>query len=1174
MINFLFKRSDGTPAADNDQPAPTGAGRGARNDDDVPLTAKEKRLLCRMRMMRGGFHDSDDDMDPEEERMFRRMARHGMMEPDLMLGGSNLHHRNHPPPVPAAALPAPYSSYQIRGEEQKNWRLPELVQPDQDDEAMENQEVMQEEHGVIRTDACLYTLTTTEGENEEQQCHSLLKMPSEIPEALRGRTMGLGQEANTFNLLMVDTSGSMSSFWSNLLMGWNTHVAPLLKGRTKIFAFSQNVRFIRDDDTKLQSRDIDHGSTDLTGALQKMADEVYTCREKYIKLFLVTDGDHNSTKVTPGEVLEMIVAPQCKVVDVYVLGAGNSFPVQYSITLRSLLHNGSSNLPSLFWAKGPNGMDEQMMNIAGCILSGTSNSLKLSQAGFSLPETVSKPTFHLKEWVYFRSRPNTLQDLTMSNGPHSCQLSLLVSPATTNILNDVFRQWNSILIQLHNKREPLPPNAIPLMESLFKAALGQHSSAISIQERLNKKSMATQETEFRTLINSVRDVLTKNKFSNQLDLAEKILSTTVGGGRYEAKVMTLKGHTDADYQNDCQEFLQVLARMKEAINAFEVIPEDCCRVLMTSTLSDLKDPDFPTMMNNLNKFDFLKEFTISGIGVHAPMRDSITINPWSFGVKSILGQPFTVVSQKAMEGYAAINPIGIGERDKEIQLKPDDENTRFNAVVPVFPPKAAPMMEPIVRTRLYAMCTTFAILKNPHMVDFNIHFAALGVTWVRLLYEYPTQPRPEHVTHRIQSIEATAKLYVNRPGYAKYWQMLKDNTAQGLMTESTEQVDGKTLKCESLIKPMFILHLMKQQEAVDTATLSRIIKMLLLEYIGRCLPHHKAGKPIATPYTNFFAEELSSEESRREWGEHNLADLMGDIENNCNYQLKDFYSKERVEKVARVVGRQKLKEVQERFNENIPIAISKGKVERLRNVTGAGDVSWPTLLTFVSELGLPEATVQELFNEQSMVVYTVHSLQYHSSRERLTNELLDYDLALKKAKSSVMEENKSLASGNLLQQVVGHLTNGWMKEYAAAHCDVVQPMTQAQIVAEARERGIDVTEATFADVYHRYRADTGLLGNACQSRACPFFLKPDRSYNQHASVERLNADLFPHAFHKVAYVHRQNSLATAQSNLESGVHRPHRNKNLNALISQQCVRQLADKLDSLQMLYRTGIETV
>ena len=65
----------------------------------------------------------------------------------------------------------------------------------------------------------------------------------------------------------------------------------------------------------------------------------------------------------PETVIEKMSVPHGKVVEVFLLGVGYSFPVQYSLDIRSRLHNGSSACPTLFWAKEKNQLEFEMFHI-------------------------------------------------------------------------------------------------------------------------------------------------------------------------------------------------------------------------------------------------------------------------------------------------------------------------------------------------------------------------------------------------------------------------------------------------------------------------------------------------------------------------------------------------------------------------------------------------------------------------------------------------------------------------------------------------------------------------------------------------------------------------------------------------------------------------------------------
>ena len=334
----------------------------------------------------------------------------------------------------------------------------------------------------------------------EEKTHTVFQIPANVPDLL----MGTDQQASTFNILMVDVSGSMRSYWKCVVTGWNDYVAPYLVGRTNLFGFGSKITLKRSE-TKLKNTDFDGTGTDLTGALQTIVDEVYTCKERYIKVFLITDGAHNETHIEPDSVIDQMSAVKGKICDVFVLGVGLMFPVQYSINIRSRLHNGCANMPSLFWAKNPEGIAEQMKEIGKTLSDGTSQTLKLSVEGFLLPGWALKNTFHAKEWVYFPFGPEQLKQIRVGHGRNGCHISPQPRRISIFQLNEVFRQWNSVIIQIHNKKENVPSDILPFMERILNTIKAEGANLLqgSIRERLERKEFKTSETEVRTLLNKI-----------------------------------------------------------------------------------------------------------------------------------------------------------------------------------------------------------------------------------------------------------------------------------------------------------------------------------------------------------------------------------------------------------------------------------------------------------------------------------------------------------------------------------------------------------------------------------------------------------------------------------------------------------------------------------------------
>jgi len=974
------------------------------------------------------------------------------------------------------------------------------------------------------TPSFFFSLRDYQTENGEIKTHFLLKMPSSIP-AEHTLKSKIPSEDNCFNILMADISGSMKFHWPFIVSAWNKHVAQNLSGTTEIFVFNKEVEQVGYYKTKANRRSVPllwkenfrGGATNLTSALRTIVEKVHTCRQRYIKVFLITDGDHNCGEVPqPDTVIEKMQEPMGKICDVYLLGIGNDFPVEYSLEIRSRLQNGNSNLPTLFWVEGYSDVDEKMRAIGDHLAKRNDSNMELSVTGYKMPRSPPTKEFHLSEWVYFPEDPEEDERLKIYHQGHCAgQLILERSAVTTPILMEIFRQWNSVAIQYHKLKKRIPSDLLPFMERLFSTALRQTGSkGHSVAARLARAGNKTTEVEFRTTVNKMKKILTLDKYEDALDLARDVLSTTVSAGKYQVRSLQLKGHSGGDYVNDCQEFLKVYLAKKAELKALIVTPEDCCRITMASTLSDLQDDAFPQLLE-LNKYEFLKQFTMSGIPVFAPTRDMLALNPWSYNITKILTSPYTVMSQVAIESSAENRAPG--DRHKDVKLKDDDDNTRFNAVVPVFTPESAKVMKPLVQTRLYAMCATFAVLKNPHIIDFDVHMAALASCWMRILYDHPEVPRPEHVRLREANIIATASLYTERRGYARYCKLLRENAPQALMTESTATVEGRPVRCESLIKPIFMLRLMKQQEEddIDPIKVAEIVRLTLLEFVGRNTSRTESSKNEDTPYTDLFTKTLKDEDEKREILQRRVRTASEEIIASGAFRLSEFYTLEQVQKAAK---KEATKQAKILVKDLVPpIQLETDQVTRLYSASLAGAVSWHTLKTYARDMGLSRDVIGELFSEKSIFIYLRHALQYRSSRERLAAKVDTYEESLSFVTRQVAKEYIACHTEEVERELVGLLQNSWLSEYDEAHSEMVQPMTREQILAAASAREVEVTATTFDEVYRKYRSHLGLLTNACQCLRCPFFLQPSKRHNQHLTVNRRGPTPFLHAFHQIAY---------------------------------------------------------
>ncbi|XP_064081127.1 uncharacterized protein LOC135197866 [Macrobrachium nipponense] len=955
-----------------------------------------------------------------------------------------------------------------------------------------------------------FQLYSVEGGGEGGR-HSLLK----APKYLAKRHQGVPSD-QVFNILMADASGSMKERWKKVVSGWQRYIAGRLTGRSKIYIFDTIVRFLRNDKVLLE-KDFTGYSTNLTAAFETIRLEISSCKESHVNVFLVTDGQHNFHEKVgrpESEIIQM-APPAGKTVRVFVLGIGCEFPVNYSIDIRSHLHNGCANVPTLFWAKEDVEIEE-VMSAIGAELIATFAIIHLNVEGYILPGGDKTSRIHLGEWLYFPVAPEQLPVITVTVNDADFE-SLTMSPQEVEIgllIDEVFRQWNSVMLQLHRKGSSVPYGTFSLMESLFKCSLEKLKANIKgngIKSRIHSKLAKTCASEYAALMNQSKQVIDlDNQYKDEIQLAEAVLKTTVTNRKYDRKNLRLKGHGSNEFEADVEAFKTIYDDIRANILSLPSPSSDeCCQLTHTSTLADLQDPDFPMVLEQ-NKFNFLKTFAMTGIPAYAPIRDASQINPWTITIRHLLSSPYAVLSQKALEACAEEDPGCLDAEEKFVLADKNDPKTKFNIIIPLVPTTATKILKPVVCSNLYAMLSTFCILKNPHVVDYDAHIASLAAAWVSTVRNFPIDGRPQFICNRLESIIATAKLYITRPSIKTYIAALLIDPDQALMTESTQEFEGHTVKSESLVKPMFFLYIMKNR--LKEREKESLLEMLMAEFIGRCVPHC-ADYAKTSPFTEFFARDVSSPKKKEAWIENTLQALLCNLRGICHSLLEAFFTLDDLRLAIK-------KWVKEKGNISGPMPfenllnIDMAKIKELRNFGGCGDVRASDFKCWAEEMGLGRASIKKAASPEMVTVYVCEALLNRNSRDRVLKAAMTKEDAMAIVHQRVMAETSLWLRSELLQKVYSYIEETWKHEYFIAHQNVVMPMTPIEVVKKATEKGIDVSLETFKQIY-RYNDRLGLLRNACQLPSCPHYLVPRRNFNQHLSVERERKD-FPHALHLVS----------------------------------------------------------
>lgn len=255
-------------------------------------------------------------------------------------------------------------------------------------------------------------------------------------------------------------------------------------------------------------------------------------------------------------------------------------------------------------------------------------------------------------------------------------------------------------------------------------------------------------------------------------------------------------------------------KVKQKILALED-KYDTCRITMSSTVLDMQDiltsdVDWPFE----RKRHFLEKFTVTGIPIYkTTSSQELLQKPWMLNIANFVPPTYKILSQTARETYLQQREVFyFNDDDDTVWL--DDTQTRFNTIVPVFAKDHVLAMTPLMKTWIYSLAVTFALTRLPNVppMDSELHLAALGVTWIRLL----NFPSSEYLEQQLMNIEKTAGVYLKN--YGEY----------NLSDLWTLIVRG-----DQLVKPLFFLNHFRRR--FTTKEKKKILEMTRQEYIRRCV---------------------------------------------------------------------------------------------------------------------------------------------------------------------------------------------------------------------------------------------------------------------------------------------------------------------------------------------------
>lgn len=915
------------------------------------------------------------------------------------------------------------------------------------------------------------------------------------------------------NILLCDTSGSMSGYWSKVANGWNKLVEKL-DGTVTIILFESHA--FRYAGKTLPLYQPHSGGTNIIAGLEELEKEIKQNSSKdLIRVFFITDGSDSSGNFESrfNQKMKKYHKP-INQVEFYVLGLTGSFPAFISQSIRASVHTGRSSIPNLFWSQTCN--ETEIMEEFNLIaqqqktISKITLPINCKLTPFSNPSN----TFYTGDWVWvnLKDLKNLGDSSSIKLNWFECdgniyQLDINTKPSFDNLL-EMFAQWvgqlQSTSIKLDSDTTKTKIYATLVKEKMeilynnFVSSIPILNEMKTFTERLANKQIKTKTYQYQSYLKIANDLASgvRLQFMNNIELAKQLKGVYVG--KYSQKAFELRSHTDEDFEKDKEAFIKVLEDTLPLLKDIE--SDEHCVITLDNTLDIIRSEGFiDTLKNTTSKIDFLQNIGVTGNGVLINITDASTMNPWVTQIKDI-STNCAILSTTAIEDLIDNPPPNaqLTQYDKDncvvaIQVG-GGELEKLNAVIPLFGKKVAQAMGPIIRSRLFQLICTYSIQKSPFTLNHNAHLGALSGLLGHLL----TQPKSEWRERTVNKIRHTASVYLNREGLQKFISMLWSDPARAVVTE----IPNEEIKCESITKLLLMILVSAQDKTPDQ--IAEVMGHVWKEYIGRIIGSNNQ-------ISNWF--ELTNPEL--------LTDSVDFPDFNSIYIHGYTVSetKKAVEKAIRDI----------KFNKpsNLELKLNIDKLKKEFNGGSVGNLSWKGLKVFTNSIGYD-------ISDENVFQYVVHGIKHSGSADRMV-EVDDYQMA----RDWVINELIGTTFSKLREQTItdykSKASDRYFESLAQEH-QLTLPMSKSDIIIEANKLGIDVNEETFDTVY-QLNPDNKLLSNACMSKDCPYFLHPRTDFSSHIERIKTNPN-FLHSFHRTIYADRSKPVNKIIQDLANGSLRP------------------------------------
>ena len=463
----------------------------------------------------------------------------------------------------------------------------------------------------------------------ELQPRTIFKIPSEVSE-----------KQQTFVIGIIDASGSMVTYWEEMVKFWNASVAPL----TKIcITFSNTARLEASPFLSTKLKDHGGGGTNILSSFTMLEREIKEfIPEISFTIIFISDGQDTSLGASLSESISRLNGANGRYINFICLGVQSGFPTTVAMSLREKYHTGTESIPAVYLIEyaSEKAFFNKFETMKGCFT--CAGEVEISPPAVVYPwEKKPCKSFSEGTWVILDGAVKSVL-IQGTEGKKPFPIPSLKSLRIDDLI-DCFKSWIQKIQLLSIESTKAKENIIEISQVTLDTLLQivksyEVENGISILNE-NKNSMKTfksRAVDFMVRNLGIRIkwyveelmVYIKGVGTNQLSEYEAAKRIGIGTitGKYHQKALALKGITIDDFNLIKEEFKSVFTRIHLSK---EPSPQEPSIFTLQNQKEVFQEPDFLEGLDLCKtQYDLVETFPVIGYSLKVKRYDGSMVNPW------------------------------------------------------------------------------------------------------------------------------------------------------------------------------------------------------------------------------------------------------------------------------------------------------------------------------------------------------------------------------------------------------------------------------------------------------------------------------------------------------------------------------------------------------------------